>query len=96
MSLVFWLSCCFILAAGILCFIRMVLGPDLADRVVALDLLTTILMSAIALFSIYTHFAMYLDIVLVLALILFLSSSMYARYLHYRSQFQEEGDDFYQ
>nr|WP_302473944.1 monovalent cation/H+ antiporter complex subunit F [Legionella sp. PL877] len=77
----FYLSCLLITLAGMLCFTRMVLGPGLADRVVAIDLLTNILMAAIALFSIYTQQAIYLDIVVALALVMFLSSTLYAHYM---------------
>lgn len=81
MSILFWLSCLFILLSFLCCFVRMILGPSLPDRVVALDLLTNLLMAAIALFSLYKNQPIYLDIVVALALVMFLSSTMYARYL---------------
>lgn len=81
MSVLFWLSCLLIMMAVALCFIRMLLGPSLPDRVVALDLLTNLVMALIALFSIYTGLPVYLDIIVALALIMFLTSTMYAYYL---------------
>lgn len=81
MSILFWLSCLFILLSFLCCFVRMILGPSLPDRVVAIDLLTNLLMAAIALFSLYKNQLIYLDIVVALALVMFLSNTMYARYL---------------
>ncbi|WP_165475075.1 monovalent cation/H+ antiporter complex subunit F [Legionella yabuuchiae] len=81
MSILFWLACLLIILATILCFTRLVLGPSIPDRVVALDLVTNVLMASIALFSVYRNQAIYLDIVVALALVMFLSSTMYAYYL---------------
>lgn len=81
MNPLFLMSCFFIAAAGTLCAVRLILGPGLADRVVAIDLLTNVLMAAIALFSLYQKQPIYLDIVVVFALVMFLNSSMFARYI---------------
>ena len=66
------------LALGI---VRLVLGPTLADRVLALDLITTLAMGFIAVFAIRTGFSLYLDIAIAIALLGFLSTVALARYL---------------
>lgn len=93
MSLLFWLSAFAIALAYVFCLVRMALGPSLADRIVALDLLANLLMASIALFSIYKKQAIFLDIVVALALVMFLSSTMYARYLEKMLKEKEKRDD---
>lgn len=85
MSILFWLSCFFVILAMLFCFVRMIKGPDLSDRVVAIDLLTNILIAFVILFSLYKHEAVYVDFVIVVGLVMFLSISMYARYLEKQS-----------
>ncbi|MEZ4814587.1 MAG: monovalent cation/H+ antiporter complex subunit F [Bdellovibrionota bacterium] len=60
---------------------RLKAGPSLADRVAAIDLFTTILLSAIAVASIYVREVVYFDIALVLALFGFLGTALYARFI---------------
>lgn len=67
--------------AMLLAFIRLVRGPSLPDRVVALDLIAVIAVGMIAVVQIQTHEPMLLDSAIVLALIAFLSTVAFARYL---------------
>lgn len=67
--------------AMLLAFIRLVRGPSLPDRVVALDLIAVIAVGMIAVVQIHTHEPMLLDSAIVLALIAFLSTVAFARYL---------------
>ncbi len=92
MSALFWIACLLIFLALVLCFIRMLMGPDLPNRVIALDLLTNILMASIILFSLYQHEAIYIDVVIVVALIMFLSITMYAYYLQKQVDIEEASD----
>lgn len=69
----------FLAIALFLSFLRLRLGPTLADRVLALDLMTTILMGIFGCFAIYSRQKVYVDVTLVLALIAFLSTVVYAR-----------------
>ena len=70
--------------AVILVVIRFIRGPGIADRVVALDLLVTIGIAIIAVYSIVIGQATDLDIAMILALIAFLSSIAFAYYLKRR------------
>ncbi len=61
---------------------RLKAGPSLADRVVAVDLFTTVLLSAIAVASIYVKEPIYFDVALILALFGFLGTAIFARFIH--------------
>lgn len=71
-----------ILAASlILVFIRLFKGPEIVDRVVALDLLITMGVGMIAVYSISTGQNTFLDVGLILALIAFLATIAFSYYL---------------
>lgn len=64
-----------ILAAGmVFAFIRLVQGPSLADRVVAMDALATMAVGALVLVSVVTGQAILLDIALAMALVIFVGT----------------------
>lgn len=68
-------------SALFLAFYRLVRGPSLPDRVIALDTIGTISVGFIAVYSIMTNRPVFLDIAIVLALIAFLGTVAFARYL---------------
>ncbi|PWH81421.1 cation:proton antiporter [Brumimicrobium oceani] len=70
----------------LLVFIRFLMGPTLPDRVVALDLLITIGISIIAVYSIVTKRPSFLDIAMIFALIAFLSTVAFSYYLEKRKR----------
>ncbi|MFV0245949.1 MAG: monovalent cation/H+ antiporter complex subunit F [Qingshengfaniella sp.] len=75
----------FLIMAGIaLGFLRLVLGPTLADRVVALDMMTVSIVAFCALFAIKSGTPVFLDVAMVLALIGFLTTAALARYAERR------------
>ena len=61
--------------------IRLVIGPDIVDRVVAIDLLTIIAIAVIALLAHIADRYIYLDVALVYGLLSFLGVLAVARYL---------------
>ena len=61
--------------------LRFIKGPQVADRVVALDLLITVGVGFISLFSIITNNAIFLDVAMIFALIAFLSTVAFSFYL---------------
>ncbi|RYZ60053.1 MAG: cation:proton antiporter [Chitinophagaceae bacterium] len=65
-------------------FIRFLRGPNIADRVISLDLLVTIGIGSIAVYSILTGQSTFLDIAMVVALIGFLSTVAFSYYLEKR------------
>lgn len=70
--------------AVILAFVRLLRGPSLADRVVALDLITTLMIGIIAVYAIGTDEPVLLDLAIVLALISFLGTVAFAHYIERR------------
>jgi multisubunit Na+/H+ antiporter MnhF subunit len=70
-------------------FWRLALGPTLADRVVALDLVTMILVVILTLFALAVEKGAYLDAAIALALVAFLATVAFARYLERRLEAAE-------
>jgi multicomponent Na+:H+ antiporter subunit F len=64
----------------LLAFIRLLIGPDPADRIVALDLISILIVGFLAAFSIYTDEKSFLDVAIAYALIAFLGTVALARY----------------
>lgn len=74
----------FIVAAYLCCFWRLVRGPTLPDRVVALDLIAIYTLAVCAAYTLLTGDPVFLDVALVLALTAFLSTVALALYLQRR------------
>jgi multicomponent Na+:H+ antiporter subunit F len=76
-----------ILGLGILAsFWRLIRGPSLADRVVALDLIGYLVIGVMLLLSIVTQRESLLFVPVVAAIILFLGTAAFAIYLERREQ----------
>ena len=73
----------FVLLFGglVLVIVRLLRGPTLADRILALDTLTMLGLALIATFALRTGFSLYIDLGIGLALVAFLSTVAFARYL---------------
>jgi len=72
----------FMLAIAFLATVRRVVkGPTLPDRVVALDMLVGIVIGFIALIAIRTGFTLYIDIAIALGLVGFLATVAFARFI---------------
>ena len=67
--------------AFVLAFVRLLRGPGLPDRVVALDVVAHLAVGVIALWTLATGEGAYLDVALVLALVAFLATVAFARYV---------------
>ena len=72
--------------AVMLALVRLIRGPKMPDRVVALDLMVTLGMGIIAVYSIATGQSVFLDVATVLALISFLGTTAFAYYLQRRPE----------
>ncbi len=70
--------------AAVLTVVRLLLGPTLADRVVATDLLLTFLVTGAAVLAARTGEGTYLAAMLVVAVIGFLGTAMVARFIERR------------
>ncbi|MBB5571886.1 MULTISPECIES: cation:proton antiporter [Rhizobium] len=67
--------------ALLLTVFRVVVGPTLPDRVLALDMLTAIAIGFIAVIAIKTGFTLYIDIAIALGLVGFLATIAFARFI---------------
>lgn len=66
--------------ALLLAVLRLVHGPSLMDRVVALELIAGLVVGVIAVFAIGTDDPTLLDVAITLALVAFLAAVAFARY----------------
>lgn len=78
------LALAILMLALVLTTLRVILGPSLADRVLALDQLVSIAIGFIAVIAVKTGFELYIDIALALALVGFLATAAFARYIYVR------------
>jgi multicomponent Na+:H+ antiporter subunit F len=74
----------------LLVIIRLARGPNLGDRIMALDTLTTLAVGLIGAITVRTGFGLYLDIAIAIALLGFLSTVALARYLLTRAKKREQ------
>lgn len=81
-----------LLSIGI-ALLRLVRGPTLPDRIVALDLVTLVCVAVIALLAIRLARPVFLDAAIALALVAFLTTVAYARFLERRVQQAGRPDD---
>ncbi len=79
-------NACFVLlgVAAALVTVRLVVGPSLADRVVAADLLLTLVVMSAAVAAARTGDGTYLRAMLIVAVVGFLGTTMAARYIEER------------
>jgi len=77
--------CLVMLSIGaLLTTVRLVVGPSLADRVVATDLLLTLLTCGLGVVAVRTGEGTYIIVMVVIAVIGFLSTAMVARFIERR------------
>jgi multicomponent Na+:H+ antiporter subunit F len=67
--------------AAVLAFVRVVRGPTLPDRVVAMDLLGVLIVGLIVVYTAASGTKAFLDVAMVIALVSFLGTVAYARYI---------------
>jgi len=67
--------------AMLLALVRLVRGPSLPDRVVALDLMATLVIGIVSAYAVATGQSAYLDVAITLALIAFLGTVAFAYYI---------------
>ena len=70
-----------VLLGIVLAFVRLIKGPDAADRIVALDLISILIVALVAAYSVYSREISFLDVAIAYALIAFLGTVALARFL---------------
>lgn len=101
MSAESFLSLCILIALSLLTVsffvsaVRIVRGPSLADRVLALDMLVSVGIGFIAVIGLKTGYYLYVDVAIALALVGFLATVAFARFILHlgarRGARQQEG-----
>jgi len=75
--------------------IRVIIGPTLADRVIALDALGITLMAIIALFSVLTNTRYLFVILLLIGILAFLCSAAFAKFMDKGEIIENDRNDSY-
>jgi multicomponent Na+:H+ antiporter subunit F len=65
-------------------FVRLLKGPSLPDRIVALDMMTVLIVSFCGLYAIQSEDTAFVDVAIVLALVGFLATVALARFVERR------------
>ncbi|MCG8341612.1 MAG: monovalent cation/H+ antiporter complex subunit F [Chlorobiales bacterium] len=89
MSFIAWsvhLSVIIIGLSILVIFLRLVIGPSIEDRIVALDLLSANAIAFIAVYSIQKNTTTFLDVGIIVALLAFLGTVAFAYYLGRRGK----------
>ena len=81
MQFVIYFSFATMSLAMVIIFIRLIIGPTLPDRVVALELLASVIVAIIGAYAIYTDTSSFIDVAIVAALTAFLAAIGFARFL---------------
>lgn len=78
------ITICIVLIAGAVLLVsyRFVIGPEVVDRLTALDLMSYHLIAIIVLYGCATKKAILLDAAVILSLVVFLGTLGFAYYLH--------------
>ena len=81
LDLVFTLTLTVLAVAAVLTFVRLVRGPTLPDRVIAIDLIGVLIVCLLVVVAESTAQQAFLGVAMVLALISFVGTVAYARYI---------------
>jgi multicomponent Na+:H+ antiporter subunit F len=80
-----WIALPLLVVGVVLAFIRLLRGPSLPDRVIALDILSIYGIGIIVAFAIATDQPVFVDVASVLALVSFLGTVAFASYVERRA-----------
>jgi multicomponent Na+:H+ antiporter subunit F len=79
-----WIGLAMLSAALALAAIRLILGPTIPDRIVALELVASLFVGVVALASILADASAYLDVAIALTLVAFLGAIVFSRFVERR------------
>ncbi|PLX15859.1 MAG: hypothetical protein C0597_08355 [Marinilabiliales bacterium] len=75
-----------LLSAMLISLYRLISGPTVYDRIVSLDLIASIVMGFILLYSMVVNKALYFDVVIIISLISFIGTISISTYLKTKKQ----------
>ena len=84
------ISAMMIFLSIILATVRLIRGPSLSDRVVALDLISILLVAFLVVFAFASSVQAYLDAALALALVGFLGTVAFARLINQEGDIEDD------
>ena len=82
LNIILLLSFALLLSALGISLLRLIKGPAIRDRIVAMDLIASITMGIILVYSVLIKESMYFDIVIIISLISFISTVAISTYLN--------------
>ncbi|MFN2233564.1 MAG: cation:proton antiporter [Anaerolineales bacterium] len=82
--LLFWVILPLIILGLIFVFIRLLKGPSLPSRVIALDMMSVLGIGIIVIYAVVTDQPVFIDVASVLALVSFLGTVAFAEYVERR------------
>jgi multicomponent Na+:H+ antiporter subunit F len=80
-DIVLYIAFALLMTAMILTLVRLLKGPTVSDRIAAMDLIASIIMGVILVYSVLINNAMYFDVPLVISLISFIGTIAVSTYL---------------
>ncbi|MDK2892363.1 cation:proton antiporter [Methanohalophilus sp.] len=80
-SELFYIVLVFMVLSMIPCVYRVIVGPTIPDRVVALDAMTTVIVVTLGVYSFVQESIFFLDVALVLSIISFIGTVTISKYL---------------
>ena len=83
--LLFWLILTLLFLGVIFAFIRLLQGPSLPSRVIALDMMLVLGIGIIVVYAVVTNQPVFIDVASILALVSFLGTVAFAAYVERRS-----------
>lgn len=92
MMLFFWVMVIIISLSMVAFIYRLIIGPSVPDRVVALDTLGVALIAMIGLISILADTSFFLDIILLLAILAFIGTVAFSKFLEKGEIIQRDND----
>jgi multicomponent Na+:H+ antiporter subunit F len=73
-----------LLAALVLAFARLLKGPSINDRIAAMDLIASVVMGFVLVYSVMINKSIYFDIPVIISLISFIGTVAVSTYLKHR------------
>jgi multicomponent Na+:H+ antiporter subunit F len=80
-DIVLYISFTFLMMAMIITLVRLLNGPSINDRIAAMDLIASIIMGIILVFSVLINNSMYFDVPVIISLISFIGTIAVSTYL---------------
>lgn len=80
-DIVLYIAFIFLMAAMIITLIRLFKGPSVNDRIAAMDLIASIIMGVILVYSVLINNAMYFDVPVIISLISFIGTIAVSTYI---------------